>query len=135
MGVDAFDLAVGGRYGVVGAASPAVADMLAALTFLVHILLEGSHAHTRCRLCQILLAGTIPDMTHDVFRHSHEAIAGIDAAVRAHCKGILHAVYKGADRAPSCEDTPGVVVDVSYFYLGHVFQVLVQQLIERILDF
>ena len=70
----------------------------------------------------------ITDIAHDELRHADKAIAGVDASIRAHRKSILHAVHEGADRAPTGEDASTVVVDISNFYLVHVFQILIHQI-------
>ncbi len=74
----------------------------------------------------------IPDVAHDILGHSHKAIARIDAAIRSYSKGILHAVHKGADRAPAGKDAPAVVIDVSDFNLADVFQILVQKIDQQL---
>jgi len=71
-------------------------------------------------------------MAHDIFRHSHKTVAGIDAAVRAHGKGVLHAVDEGADRTPAGQDTASIVVDVSHLNLVHVLQIPVHQIDQEI---
>ena len=73
----------------------------------------------------------ITDVAHDIFRHANKAIAWIDASVRAHGKGILHAVHEG-DGTPASEDASAVVVDIPDLNLVHIFQVLIQQIDQQL---
>ena len=74
------------------------------------------------------MARAVPDVAHYIFEHSHVPVAGINTAIRAHGKGVLHAVYESADRTPAGQDTSGIVVDVSHLYLVHILQILVQKI-------
>ena len=70
----------------------------------------------------------IANVAHDVFWHAYKAIAGIDAPIWPNCKCVVHAVYKGADGAPSSKDTPAVIFDVPNFNLAHVLKILIQKI-------
>src|SRR5664279_1061167 len=132
MGIDALYLAIIGCNGIVGAATPAVANMLAALANPIHILLELAHPQAWRRACKVLPGWMITDVAHDVLRHAYKTIAWIDASIRAHGKGILHAVHECADGAPAGEYASAVVADISDLYTVKVLKVPIQQIDQQL---
>ena len=128
MGIDALYFAARRNHCIVGASSSAVSDVLALLAFTVHIILELVHVLPGLRLGQVFHARMVPDIAHDILGHSYKAIAWIDAPIRSHSKGVVHAVHKGADCAPAGKDAPAVVIDVSDFNPADVLQILVKKI-------